>query len=190
AQAAASDPGPGPEAGVPSGRVLRRGARAQRVLALPDRGHRRVPGARRPGHQAGRLLRLHLRPDRGRGTPRAARGLLLPARDPPAAGRQARPGGPVHERLGRALASAVQTSHIPPRRVTIYLDRAIGRKEVVMAATDGGAGVPEEQRASADQTPPETTAGAGGLARADSGGGKEGLGGAGGTALGEGRERV
>ena len=58
AQTAAPDPGPGPEAGVPPGRVLRRGARAQRILALPHRGHRRVPGARRPGHEAGRLLRL------------------------------------------------------------------------------------------------------------------------------------
>src|SRR5215471_794291 len=43
-----------------------------------------------------------------------------------------------------------------------------------MAATDGGAGVPEEQRVSADQAPEMNGAGASGLARAGSGAGKSG----------------
>ena len=55
----------------------------------------------------GGYLRLHLRPDRGRRAPRAARGLLLPDRDPGGAGRPARPDRTAHERLGRAPASAI-----------------------------------------------------------------------------------
>ena len=89
---------------VPAGQALRRGARAQRVLALPGRGHRGVPGARRADHEAGRLLRLHLRPDRGRRAPGAARGLLLPDRDPGGAGRPVRPNRTIHDRLGRTSA--------------------------------------------------------------------------------------
>ena len=52
AQAAAPDPGPGHEPGLPSRRPLHRGARAQRVLALPHRGHRRVPAHGRGGCMA------------------------------------------------------------------------------------------------------------------------------------------
>ena len=63
-------------------RPLRRRPRAQRLLALTDRRHRRVPGPCRPDPGPRRLLRLHLRPHRGRRTPGPARGLLLPDRDP------------------------------------------------------------------------------------------------------------
>ena len=66
---------------LPDGQVRRR-ARAQRLLALAARGDRRVPGARRPDHDARRHLRLHLRPDRGHRASGPAGGLLLPDRDP------------------------------------------------------------------------------------------------------------
>ena len=71
----------------------------------------------------GRLLRLHLRPHRGRRAPGAARGLLLPDRDPGGAGRPVRPDRTIHDRLGRTSASAIQATHHPPGRVTIYRDR-------------------------------------------------------------------
>ena len=140
AQAAAPDPGPGPEAGVPAGRALRRGARAQRVLALPGRGHRGVPGARRAGHEAGRLLRLHLRPGRGRRAPGAARGLLLPDRDPGGAGRPVRPDRTIHDRLGKTSTSAIQATHHPPGRVTIHRDLGIGRKGMSWRRPTGALG--------------------------------------------------
>ena len=63
---------------------------------------------------AGRLLRLHLRPDRGCRAPRAARGLLLPDRDAGRPGRAARPAGPVHGRLGTACRhqqSKIRVTH-------------------------------------------------------------------------------
>src|SRR5690606_23951937 len=78
-------------------------------------GHRAVPGERRAGARAGRLARLHLRPHRGRGAPRAAGGLLLPARDPDRPGRPGRARGPPHGGLATPPARPVQVPRHPRR---------------------------------------------------------------------------
>ena len=84
----------------------------------PRRRHRGVPGARRAGDEAGRLLRLHLRPHRGHRASGAARGLLLPDRELGRARRPVRPNRTIHDRLGKTSAYAIEATYYPPGRVT------------------------------------------------------------------------
>ena len=97
-----------PHVRLPARRPLRRRPRAQRVLPLPAARHRAVPRARRPRPRPRRLLRLHLRPHRGHGTPGAPRGLLLPDRHPRGSRPAARPVRPPHGRLGGPAAPPVE----------------------------------------------------------------------------------
>src|ERR1700745_1756708 len=54
---------------------------------------------------------------------------------------------------GRTPADVRRTStrHCPGNWVTIYRDRSNGREDIAMAATDGGAGMPQDQKTPDDQ---------------------------------------
>ena len=80
--------------------------RAQRVLALPAAGHRRVPDPRRADHDAGRDLRLHLRQDRGQRAPGAPRGFLLPGRRRSSTSRAPTDSRPSTWRTGKKRATS------------------------------------------------------------------------------------
>ena len=86
---------------------------AQSVLsALPDRGHRRVPGARRPDRMkpAASSTRPSNRTE-GRGD-HVLREDFYDRTEALRAGRAARPDRTAHERLGRSSRTAIQAAHL------------------------------------------------------------------------------
>src|SRR5215813_9385928 len=66
-------------------------------------------------------------------------------------------GRAIRERLRKRL----HATHDPGNWVTIYRDRSNGREDIVMAATDGGAGVPQDQKTADEQQAAVVPGGAG-----------------------------